>query len=117
LIGLPWRSSPTLGNFNGKLVYTPDEQTLSLSGHFNLYNCSNESCNVSMRVIVDGRVYDLDVTGLNRSFSSELKIDQSHPADMEARLEVDGEVVATGRISLPQEGTPGIHIIRFSSLS
>jgi len=117
LVGLPWRSSPVMGNFSGRLVYTTNDGTLDLSGCFSLLPVDRELEDVSVKMFVDGKEYTMKVLESDNTFSGVVDLNRSLPESVEARLEVDGKIIASSTISLPRAGTPHVHIIRFSSLS
>jgi hypothetical protein len=117
IIGFPWQSSDRLGNFSGKLVYDVGEGKIDVSGRFNLYNFSKPASDVQLKLVWDNREQQIEADRHLGMFHGFVSFHGPASATMEAQLVVNGQTVARGRIQLPSGADPGIHIIRFSSLS
>ncbi|MHC4941435.1 MAG: hypothetical protein ACYTG7_00285 [Planctomycetota bacterium] len=117
IIGFPWQSSERLGNFSGKLVYDASEGKIDVSGRFNLYNYTEPASDVQLRLVWDNREQQIEADHRLGLFQGFITFHCPASATMEALLVVDGQTVARGRIQLPAGTDPGIHIIRFSSVS
>lgn len=117
LIGLPWQSPSTFGNFSGKLVYNTSEGTLDLNGRCNLYNWNHDGGAIQLKVICNEDVHEVSVNPELGTFSAQLDLDRANAGQVVALLEIDGHVVAQGTIDLPASLQNRVHIIRFSSLS
>ena len=117
LIGFPWQSPEVLGNFSGRVVYASGNGNLDLNGHFNLYNCAESPLSVKLKVLWKGQIQEIEVDRSAGTFTGRMKIVAPSGAEVEARLEVDGKVVARGAIAIPPSLHSGVHIIRFSSIS
>jgi len=118
MMGVPWGSSLPCANFSGHVVYSVDDGRFELSGSYNLYNCETMPSSVNLRMIVGAKEQEIELNPASRTFSGAMKVKEfPGVANAWAELIVDGEVVAKGKIDLPDDDQPKVHIIRFTSLS
>lgn len=117
VMGIPWGSSLPLANFSGQLTYATCEGGLDFSGSFTLYGLKERPRQIKLWMIWGDEEYEMEVDRKTASFMGNITSELCFPPAMEARLEVDGEVVAQGIIELPSKNPPCVHILRFSSTS
>jgi hypothetical protein len=117
LMGVPWGSSPPYANFQGCLVYNTGEGRLDISGSYNLYCSQASPSSIHLQVILKGKERLIEINPCTGTFSGQMDVGESNPETVEARLVVDGRILAAGSIHLPSGDTPKVHIIRFSSFS
>jgi hypothetical protein len=118
LVGFPWRSQPVMANFSGILVYTSDVGSLRLSGNYTLYGSTSSTPHVRLKLFLGDEERVVEVDPSTGTFSSLLEIGTLVVEEVEACLEVNGQIVSRGRIPFSDHrSSPGVQIIRFASLT
>lgn len=115
LMGVPWGPTPPFGNFSGEVVYASEQGHFDLEGTYNLYGCRKAPDSIQLKLILGDTVKVLEVDRTTGTFNGNINLGREYDDCLEARLVVDGRIIATSVIPLHGGPRPSVKIIRFTS--